>query len=1013
MKLHFDATLAYQKTAIDSVTQIFAGQALAESAWSVSLSSSEVMGVVQTELGLGNRYTLDDGTPEAEAQIDAWLLANTRRVQEANNIPMQDSLQGRHFSIEMETGTGKTYVYLRSIFELNKLYGFTKFIIVVPSVPIREGALASIASMREHFTGLYGVPFDAVLYDSKNLSKVRQFATANTVQIMVMNIQSFQKDVKEDEDIAQMTVDQLKKLNVINRESDLLSGRKPIEFIQATRPIVIIDEPQSVEGDTREAATLSSRAILRLNPLCTLRYSATHRNPHNLLYKLSPIDAYDQRLVKRIEVASARAEANVNDAFVELLEVDNKKSIRARIRINVAEQSASGTKVKQKAIWVKAGEDLAMKSNGRQEYRDGYIVQSINCEAGAESVRFSRGINVKRGEALGGMDDELLKLQIRATVELHLKKEREVRGKGIKVLSLFFIDVVANYRIYNEGGSTTLGKLGVWFEEAYIELSNSEEYRGLLTDPVSKVHNGYFSRDKKGGYKDTKGDTKDDEDTYRLIMTAKEELLDLNVPLRFIFSHTALREGWDNPNVFQICVLREVGSETERRQTIGRGLRLPVDQNGDRVHDAVINRLTVIARESYEQFAANLQEEYEKDLDIKFGVVPFEAFAKLVEVKLDDAGNRVQETPIGQARAQVLYRHLQEQAYLDAGGLIQAKFDPAYAHFELQVPAEFIPLREQIVDVMQGFVFQNRIGNARKRGPVKLRKSVLLDPTFKELWSRISQHTRYRVNFSTTQLIADAAQRIRQLPAILPLQMTLERVAVNMSEAGINTSGIMQSSVTYVNAPSQLPDILAYLQNETDLTRSTLVNILQKSGRLSDFKINPQAFITQVASQINRTLHELMLHGIEYLKIAGQQWEMHQLEESAEQQLERYLDNLYKVNNQAKALYDYVEYDSEVEKKFARELDDDERVKFFIKLPGWFRVDTPIGPYNPDWAIVFENDSRLYLVRETKSTLDKEKRRNEENDKIACGRKHFAAIGVDYDVVTGMKDVLRGLLVPN
>ena len=397
------------------------------------------------------------------------------------------------------------------------------------------------------------------------------------------------------------------------------------------------------------------------------------------------------------------------------------------------------------------------------------------------------------------------------------------------------------------------------------------------------------------------------------------------------------------------------------------------------------------------------------DLGIKFGVVPFEAFAKLLEIGVDDAGQRGAETAIGQARAKVLHQHLQQQGYLDAGGVIQPKFNPSYPHFELQVPAEFVALREQVVDVMQGFVFKNRIGNARDRGPVRLRKSVLLDPTFKELWSRISQHARYRVNFSTEQLISDAAQRIHELPTILPLQMSLERVAVLMMEAGINTSGVMQSSVTYANAPSHLPDILAYLQNETDLTRTTLVSVLQKSGRLDDFKINPQAFITQVASQINQTLDELMLHGIEYVKIAGQHWEMHHLEESAEQQLERYLDNLYMVTHQAKALYDYVEYDSEVEKKFARELDDDERVKFFVKLPAWFKVDTPIGPYNPDWAIVFENDSRLYLVRETKSTLDKRKLRDDERDKIACGRKHFAAIGVNYDVVTGMKDVLRGL----
>ena len=994
MKFHFDAALAYQKTAIDAVTKLFDGQPLAESGLSISLSSSNVMGMAHSELGVGNRLALDDGTAEGEMRITQWLHDNVKKIQIANQLPQDVTLQGRHFSIEMETGTGKTYVYLRSIFELNKLYGFCKFIIVVPSVPIREGAMASIKQMREHFMALYGVPFDAVLYDAKNPSKVRQFATANTIQIMVINIQSFQKDVKDDEDIATMSGEQLKKLNVINRESDALSGHKPISFIQATRPIVIIDEPQSVEGDTRQGPTLSSKAIERLHPMCTLRYSATHRNTHNLLYKLDPIAAYDQRLVKHIEVASARADANVNDAYVQLLEVDNKKALRARVKINVAEESAEGVKVKQKMIWIKAGEDLWLKSKNRQEYRDGYIVQSINFETGAEHVRFSSGMTLKLGQALGGMNDDLLKLQIQATVELHLKKEREVKGKGIKVLSLFFIDVVANYRIYNEDGSTSLGKLGLWFEEAYAQLATAENNASMAIDPVEKVHNGYFSKDKKGGYKDTSGGTKDDEDTYGLIMRDKEKLLETTEPLRFIFSHTALREGWDNPNVFQICVLREVGSETERRQTIGRGLRLPVNQNGDRIHDAGINRLTVIARESYESFAANLQKEYEQDLGIKFGVVPVEAFAKLVDLP---------------EHAQILHQHLQQQGYLDAAGLIMPKFDPSYPHFELNLPPEFASLRAQVVDVMQGFVFKNRIGNARSRGPVKLRKSMLLDPTFKALWEKISQHTRYRVNFSTEELINAVIEKIQALPPILPLQMHLERVRLEMTQAGITTSNIVQSDITYSNAPKCLPDILAYLQNETDLTRQTLADILQRTGRLAEFRLNPQSFITQVAAQINQTLHVVMLRGIEYIKIAGQQWEMHRLEDSTEQQLERYLDNLYKVNHHNKALFDYVEFQSETEKKFAQELDDDERVKFFVKLPGWFKVDTPVGPYNPDWAIVFEKNSRLYLVRETKSTLDKTKLRQEENDKILCGRKHFAAIGVDYAVATSMQDVIQDL----
>ena len=586
MKLKFDSSLAFQADAIDSIVRVFDGQPLAESTFSMAVSTSNVMGMSQSELGLGNRLVLDD----------ARLLENVRTVQEANSITKVTELQSRHFSIEMETGTGKTYVYLRTIFELNKVYGFKKFIIVVPSVPIREGVLTSLQLMSEHLRAIYNnASFDYFVYDSKQLGKIRQFATSNAIQIMIINIQSFQKDVKSDQEIDAMTPEQIKKLNVINRESDRLSGRKPIDFICATNPVVIIDEPQSVEGDTTREETVSSKAIGRLNPLCTLRYSATHKNYHNLLYKLDPIQAYDLRLVKRIEVDSVIAEANVNEAFVKLEKVDNKNGIKAKLVFNVK----NGSDVSQKSITVKKGDDLFVKSKDRLEYKDGFIVSNIDCTPGLEHVEFNNGQIVPLGKSLGSNDDEVMKKQVRETVEQHLMKERAVKGKGIKVLSLFFIDRVSNYRVYNDDKTVGLGKIGKWFEESYTELVSKEFYKGLLDEyPVDKLHNGYFSQDKKGKPKDTSGQTKDDDNTYALIMRDKERLLSLDEPLRFIFSHSALREGWDNPNVFQICTLNESRSVDRKRQEIGRGLRLPVNQTGERVHDETINRLTVIANEA-------------------------------------------------------------------------------------------------------------------------------------------------------------------------------------------------------------------------------------------------------------------------------------------------------------------------------------------------------------------------------------------------------------------------------
>lgn len=973
LKFKFDGNLDYQQKAIESVINLFEGQPLANETFSVSLGQES-----GSQLSLaGDDFANIAAVGNQLVLTDTLLLENLHKIQEGNNLPKQTELAGHHFSVEMETGTGKTYVYLRTLFELSKRYGFTKFIIVVPSIAIREGVQKSIEVMREHFKELYNqVPYDHFVYDPKKLGQIRQFATSDKIQLMVINIQAFDKAK-----------------TIMKQENDRLSGVRPLDFIRATHPIIIIDEPQSVEGDTRKEQTKRSQALQELNPLCTLRYSATHKNPYNLLYVLNPIDAYDLRLVKRIEVASLVEEQSFNSTFVGMKAVDNKNGIKATLRINAQETAGP----KKKLVTVKQGNDLFLKSKERQEYQNGWIISEISCDPADSFVAFSNGQMVRLGAELGGLGDELMRAQIHETVEQHFKKEMAVKGRGIKVLSLFFIDKVANYRVYHDDGHVSLGKLGQWFEEAYNQTV--KKYLDVLTFPVEKVHNGYFSQDKKGLAKDTSGKTQEDENTYALIMREKERLLSADEPLRFIFSHSALREGWDNPNVFQICTLNETRSLDRKRQEIGRGLRLPVNKHGARVFDLSINRLTVIANESYDDFARQLQAEYEEDYGLSFGKVDITTFSTLVNPESK------QYQPLGQVASKKVFESLVADGYLNKAGQIQDKFDPKNPHFILKLPDELVHMRSQIVDELNQYVFKNRIVNARDRKTLELRKNITLDPTFRALWEKINQKTRYRVTFDTEALIAKTVTAIQEMPAIHKTRITTALYRQNLSKAGLEGEQISGRIREVAQSPA-LPDLLAYLQNSTDLTRHTLVRILKESERLRDFILNPQLFINQVSLCIQHQLHRVTVNGIEYEKIGGMVYEMHRMEEEAERGITRYLNNLYEVQNHDKTLFNYVEYDSEVEKEFAKACDLDDRVKFYCKLPAQFKVDTPVGPYNPDWAIVTEDEDKLYLIRETKSTQNLADLRDKERDKIACGKKHFEAIGVDYEVVTTLEEAL-------
>jgi len=992
MKIQFDANQQFQLDAIAAVTDLFDGQPQGAPEYAVinmGTGTGLFGGQQQTELGAGNQLLVAEGK----------LLANTRALQTLNDIEVADPAaaleawelfdgpanQSRpcpHFSVEMETGTGKTYVYLRSIFELSRRFGFQKFIIVVPSVAIREGVLKNIEITGEHFRALYNnLSFESFVYDAKKVNRLRQFATSTMLQILVINIDAFRKNFTGTE--------AEQKSNVIYKESDKLSGRQPIEFVQAARPIVIIDEPQSVDSTDK-----AQEAIKALNPLCTLRYSATHRNPYNLVYRLDPVRAFGLRLVKQIVVGSVLAEGTANDAFVRVEQIDYKKGIKAKLRIHV--QGPDGPK--PKTVTVKQGADLFTLSNERANYAEGYSVAEINAEPGNECVRFSNGRTLRLGEEMGGFRDDVWRVQIKQTIQKHFDKELQLRTRGIKVLSLFFIDRVANYRDYDEAGKPVKGKFAEAFEAELNALAKDQRYRELtwLKQPIDKLHNGYFAQDRKGVLKDTRGDTQADDEVYNLIMKEKERLLSLEEPLRFIFSHSALREGWDNPNVFQICTLNETKSAVKKRQEIGRGLRLPVDQNGLRVFDDSVNKLYVVANESYEDFAKALQTEYEEDCGVTFGKVPLTALAKLIRV-IDGT-----EQPIGREAAEVIRTSLVTQKMLDAEGRIQPLFDPKRKDFKLELPETHRELVPAVIDLLSSYQIERHIRRERDERENRLKKEVTLSPEFIALWDHIKPKTTYRVEFETDKLVRQAVDALKRMEKIAVPNIQVTTGQVTVTKGGVNTTAVSAAQEQVTHTGRALPDLLAYLQNETELTRSTLVRILKKSGRLGEFFNNPQRFMDAVAAILKYELHRLLVDGIKYERIEGSgseaEWEMLLFKN---EELINYLTAL-KVNN---SVYEYVVYDSEVEREFAKRLDEREDIKLFVKLPDWFKVETPVGTYNPDWAIVKHEDKTLYLVRETKGTKDFLKLRTSEADKVRCGQRHFETLGVPFAVAVSADEV--------
>ncbi|MBB6453208.1 type III restriction enzyme [Salirhabdus euzebyi] len=976
MKIKFDEQ-QYQLDAIQSITDIFEGQTVKVSNFTVSMG--DIVGQEITELGIGNKLELSE----------TEVLENVQRIQIRNHLPKSRNIQDWNFTVEMETGTGKTYVYTRSIFELNKKYGFTKFIIVVPSVAIREGVYKSLQMTEEHFANEYpGQHCHFFKYDSTYLEQVREFATSTDIEVMIINIDAFKKSFDDPEKES--------KANLIHRERDTMNGKKPIQFIQETNPIVIIDEPQSVDNTEK-----AKEAIASLNPLCKLRYSATHRETYNLMYKLDPVDAYEKKLVKKIEVLSVNSDDDYNDPYIKLINVSNKNGYKATVEID--EQKRNGTVAKvRKEINPNKKNNLYLISGERDLYR-GFILEGIDCTPGSEMIEFANGKVLGLGESIGAMDDDLLKrYQIREAIRTHLDKELKLVNKGIKVLTLFFIDKVENYRLYPKGQSWEKGKYALMFEEEYKNLIESPKYRTLFEEDnyisnhqVEEVHNGYFSQDKNGNYKDSKvakdgslRSNKDDESAFELIMKEKERLLSFETPLRFIFSHSALKEGWDNPNVFQICTLVETKDPFTKRQKIGRGLRLAVNQDGQRQYDENINVLTVIANESYQEFAESLQQEMEEETGVKFGYLEEQSFSTITQTN-EETG---EAKAIGYDYSAKIFAFLVKENFITKKGKVETKLKEAIAEEAFEVPEEMQAIKQDIEQVIKRSIKKLPVFNKKDEVRIHLNKEVFLSEEFNQLWDQIKYKTTYSVDLDSETLKSRSIEAIQKLDEFQARKIRRENAILKVDQSGVTGEGKTFRTFEANEEKRRLPDILRYLQEQTNLKRRTLVDILIRSKRLEDFEKNPQAFMESVMKIINREKKKLIIDGIKYERIGDHAYYQQSLFEH--QELVGYMKaNAVEVSKD-KSVYNYIRYDSNVERTFAEKLNSDEDVKLFVKLPASFVIDTPLGNYNPDWAVLVDKDGveTLFFVVETKGSTDQEDLRFTENGKIVCGRKHFSAL---------------------
>jgi len=897
VEIKFEANQQFQLDAINSVVDIFAGQeGLSQGFTTTTDLGREGDDALFEEVVFGNSLSIEPQTVEA----------NLRRVQgrpilqdDGSEAPaiakglrsqFVDSPSSLDFSVEMETGTGKTYVYLRTIAELNKKYNYTKFVIVVPSVAIREGVLSSLRLLKEHIRELYdGLQFDSYVWDPRFPTRVHQFATASHLQIMVINIDSFTKET-----------------NIFQKvDPDRLNGYAPAEWIRACRPVVIMDEPQNMETPIRQ------EAIRSLSPLFRLRYSATHRDLKHLVYRLTPVDAYDLRLVKRIGVLSITKDEDLNSAYVEITKINaTAGNVTATARIHKA--TRQGTKLTQ--VTLRKDMDLYEESGQRSIYQ-GWMIEDIHVGQDGQPgfVEFSNGRKVREGIGTGSETEQHQRLMIRQAVESHFEKELQLKLQqrrgivpaAIKPLTLFFIDKVANYHPAD-------GKFRQWFEQEYKFIRSDARFRSLTMPDVTDVHDGYFATTVKGVPKDiTFGrDTKDAESAFERIMRNKERLLSFEEPLRFIFSHSALVEGWDNPNVFTICNIQDGKSEMRKRQQIGRGLRLPVMENGERCRVDEINMVTVIAYEEFSKFAGDLQREIEEET---------------------------------------------------------------------------------------GVSFEGRISDLKKdKIKLKLKEQVLSDPIFTQLWDKISRKTTYQLKFETDEVVGEAIKRINAMGELEPIKFRISKTEVDIKTDGVAAGDSRDRGTIEVEGARKLPDVVGELSRRVPLSRATVVRILKEIDVLDQVKVNPSVFIDNVEAAINQALYNEVAKGIVYTPLGNERWSAELFRTAHQDETVAKPEFVVPVS---KSLTEQVVCDSKVEVAFARFLEQRDDVPLFLKLPHWFKIDTPLGNYNPDWALVRkETDGHyLYLVRETKGTDVIENLQWEtEGWKIKFGEAHFHALKVDY-----------------
>lgn len=1015
MKLQFKHQ-KFQADAAKAVVDVFAGQPYLTPSYMMDRG----LGHIQQSLTDEDDFTGWSNQKIVTELNDRLILEHINTIQRANQIKPSEKLEGRYnLTIEMETGVGKTYTYIKTMYELNRAYGWSKFIVVVPSIAIREGVYKSFQVTQNHFAEEYGKKIRFFIYNSAQLTEIDRFASDSSINVMIINSQAFNARGKD--------------ARRIYMKLDEFRSRRPIDIIAKTNPILIIDEPQSVEGKK------TKENLKQFNPLMTLRYSATHKSDsiYNMIYRLDAMEAYNKRLVKKIAVKGiTESGSNATESYIYLESINlSKAAPTATIQFDFK----GATSIRKITRIVSEGYNLYDNSGQMEEYKHGFVVSRI--DGRDDSVEFINGIKLYAGDVIGKVsEDQLRRIQIRETILSHIQRERELFFKGIKVLSLFFIDEVAKYKQYDATGQPINGIYAEMFEEEYkdvisnlkIGMGEDDYMKYLSAISADKTHAGYFSIDKKGKMIDSKANEKrenskekmsNDVDAYDLIMKNKELLLDRNPkksPVRFIFSHSALREGWDNPNVFQICTLKQSSSDVRKRQEVGRGLRLCVNQDGERMDTNVlgndvhsVNVLTVIASESYDSFAKGLQNEIAEAISDRPKAVTTDLF--IGKVIKDDKGNeRVIDGDIGRA----IHFDLIVNGYIDRKGVLTDKYYEDKANGELKVAEEVADSAGSVIEIIDSIYDSRAIKpeNARSNNiELEVDESKLAMPEFKALWAKINSKSVYVVDFDTDELVRKSIdsldRKLRVSKIYFKVEIgTMEQIK-SKEDLVSGESFVKEKSASYGNVVAAYSnvkyDLIGKLVDETGLTRKAVIQILQgiQPETFNQFKNNPEEFIIKAAALINDEKATAIIEHITYDVMDDK----YGTDVFTDPTIKGRLGvNAMKAK---KHLYDHIVYDSSNEQVFATELDTNTNVAVYVKLPDGFYISTPVGHYNPDWAIAFYEGTvkHIYFVAETKGSMDSMQLRLIEESKIHCAREHFKAISngeVIYDVVDSYKTLL-------